>query len=150
MRRKRPTKQAKRYYSPAERKGKSFKPPKPYRSWLEADVAQDLDEQGVPFEYETEKVIWHEPAKTRSYTPDIKLPNDIIVEVKGRWTAHDRRKMGFVLEQNPDKDIRMLFAVNNKLSRESKTRYSDWCERRGIKYAVGTKVPIEWIKEKRK
>ena len=139
---------AKIYLTPSQRKGKGLKPPEPYRSWLEADVAQDLKKKGVKFEYEATHLPYVEPATVRKYTPDLILNNgDLIVEIKGRWTAHDRRKMGFVIEQNPDKDIRMLFAIDNKISKNSKTRYSDWCRKRGIKYAIGTAVPEEWLNE---
>jgi hypothetical protein len=87
-----------------------------------------------------------EPAKTRRYIPDLVINKGALyIEVKGRWTAHDRRKMGYVIEQNPHLDIRMLFAANNTISKNSRTRYSDWCDKRGIKYAIGTEVPKEWI-----
>jgi hypothetical protein len=121
-------------------------PPEPYRSWLEADVAHDLEKKGVEFEYETLKIPFVEPAKVRTYIPDIKIKS-LIVEVKGRWTAVDRRKMGYVIEQNPDKDIRMLFHKDNTISRNSRTRYSTWCKKRNIKYAIGDAVPDEWLEE---
>ncbi len=147
MPRKRPTRAAKMYLSRAERKGKHLLPPKPYRSWLEADVANDLEEREIGFKYENLRVLYAVPTKVRTYTPDLELENKIIVEIKGRWTAHDRRKMGYVIEQNPDLDIRMLFAVNNKIARNSRTRYADWCEKRSIKYAIGKAVPEEWTDE---
>lgn len=141
-------KQAKRYYPPEERKGLGLKPPKPYRSWLEADVAEDLNQREIEFAYETMTIPFVEPAKVRKYKPDLVFGDeDMIVEVKGRWTANDRRKMGEVIEQNPDLDIRMLFHKDNTISRNSRTRYSDWCKKRGIMYAVGGKVPQEWIDE---
>jgi hypothetical protein len=145
MPKRRSKKTAKSYLPPDKRKG--LNPPEPFRSWLEADVAHDLSEQGVDFEYESETIIYVVPAQTHRYTPDIKLPNGIIVEVKGRWTAIDRKKMGLVLEQNPDKDIRILFAIDNKISKNSRTRYSTWCKRRGIKYAIGRAIPKEWLEE---
>lgn len=147
MRRKHLRQQAKRYLPPERRKGRGIIPPKPYRSWLEADVAQDLKKRKIPFEYEARKIIFVEPATTRSYTPDLELPNGVIVEIKGRWTAHDRRKMGHVIEQNPELDIRMLFDKDNTISKNSKTRYSDWCRKRGIPFAIGNKVPEEWTDE---
>ena len=148
MPRTRSRKQASRYLSPSARKGKGLLPPDPYRSWLEADVAQDLKKQKVKFEYETERLAFVVPAKTRTYKPDLILFNgDLIVEVKGRWTAHDREKMAYVIEQHPDRDIRILFHKDNTISKNSKTRYSSWCKRRGIKYAIGDKVPDEWLEE---
>lgn len=139
--------QAKRYYSPERRKGKGWLPPKPFRSWLEADIAHDLKKRKVEYEYEEDTLIYVIPAIPHRYKPDFRLPNGIIVEAKGRWKSEDRKKMGYVIEQNPHEDIRMLFASDNKISKNSRTRYSDWCEKRGIKYAIGKQVPEEWINE---
>jgi hypothetical protein len=144
---KRHKKPTKRYLSPKTRRGKGYAPPEPYRSWLEADVAQDLKRKKVDFEYETFTIPYVVPTTIRTYKPDIRLPNGIIVEIKGRWTAHDRSKMGYVIEQNPELDIRMLFAADNKISKNSRTRYSTWCSKRGIVYAVGTAIPEEWLNE---
>ena len=122
------------------------------RSGFEQRVAKYLDSKKVKYEYEQTVVPYTVPETVRKYTPDFKLPNGIFLEIKGRWTAEDRKKMSLVIEQNPDLDIRMLFMVDNPITKNSKTRYSDWCEKRGIKYAVskdGT-VPEEWLKEKKR
>ena len=155
MRTRLPRIQAKRYYSPVarkkykEQKSKILLPPAPYKSWLEADVAQDLKKNKIPFEYEATRLNYVVPAQVHSYTPDFEMKkNQIIIETKGRWDSGDRKKMGLVIEQHPELDIRMLFALDNKISPRSKTRYSDWCKRRGIKYAIGTSVPTEWREEK--
>lgn len=57
--------------------------------------------------------------------------------------------MALVIEQNPDKDIRFLFMRDNKIQKTSKMRYSDWCEKRGIKCYVSEDghVPEEWLNE---
>jgi hypothetical protein len=81
----------------------------------------------------------------RRYTPDFFLENGVIIETKGKWTAKDRYKMLDVFESHPKANIRMLFMSNNKISKASKTRYSDWCEAKGIRYAVET-IPEEWLK----
>lgn len=129
-----------------ERKGRRLQPPEPYRSWLEADVANGLTERKIDFEYETKKITYVEPLKVRTYTPDLILfDEELIIEVKGRWTAIDRRKMGEVLEQNPELNIKMLFHKDNTISRNSRTRYSDWCRKRQIDYHIGIDVPQEWI-----
>lgn len=145
MRKQSSMKPAKNYLAPEQRKGKRLAPPEPYRSWLEADVARDLERRGVGFAYESLTIIYTEPAKVRKYTPDFPLDNKVIVEVKGRWTAQDRRKMGEVIEQNPDLDIRLLFAKDNPISKKSRTRYSDWCTKRNIQFAIGTTVPEAWV-----
>jgi len=142
--------QASKYLCPARRKGKRLGPPEPYRSWLEADVAHALKKAKVKFEYETEKLAFVEPAQVRTYTPDLILGHgQMYVEIKGRFTALDRKKMSLVIEQNPQLDIRMLLAKDNTISKNSRTRYSTWCSKRGIKYAIGTEVPQEWLDELR-
>lgn len=57
--------------------------------------------------------------------------------------------MALVFEQHPDRDIRMLFMRDNYISKQSKTKYSTWCDKRNIKYHVslmGT-VPEEWLND---
>ena len=127
-------------------------PPEPYRSWFEVEIALDALERDIDFKYEEHHIIWIEPAKTKKYRPDYFLYKKngdlIIVEAKGRWTAADRNKMCYVTEQNPDLDIRMLFERDNTLSRSPNSkRYSEWCEKKGIKYAIGRKIPEEWLNE---
>jgi hypothetical protein len=139
-------KQALYYLTPEKRKGKNLNAPAPYRSWLEADTAYQLKKQKIKFEYETQKIVYVVPAQTHVYTPDFVLPNGIIVETKGIWSADDRKKMGLIKEQHPDIDVRMVFGLDNKISKNSKTRYSTWCEKRGIKYAIGS-IPEEWLHE---
>lgn len=117
------------------------------RSGFEARTAKYLDSIGVDYTYEEDKIPYVVPESTHKYTPDFKLDNGIYVETKGRFTAQDRKKMSLVIEQNPDKDIRLLFMVNNPLNKGSKTKYTDWCEKRGIICAVSAKgeVPKEWL-----
>lgn len=57
----------------------------------------------------------------------------MLLESKGRFLSADRVKMQAVQEQNPDKLIVMLFArPTTKISKKSKTRYKDWCDKKGI------------------
>lgn len=108
-----------------------------------------LSELGVEYKYESRRVRYLVPESKHYYTPDIELPNGILVEVKGKFDPDARQKMALVLEQNPDLDIRMLFMVDNKISKQSKTRYSDWCAKRGIKFAVSKSghIPEAWLME---
>jgi hypothetical protein len=110
-----------------------------------------LDELGVEYEYETEKIKYTIPAKAHSYTPDFifNTPSGrIYCEVKGRFDPATRQKMAHVIEQNPDKDIRLLFMRNNPINKGSSTTYGDWCDKRGIKWHVSAagEVPEEWLK----
>jgi hypothetical protein len=117
-----------------------------YRSGLEEDVAKELTKKGVDFEYETRKIKWTDH-KVRTYTPDIILPNSIIVELKGRFVAADRRKHLEIKKQYPEYDIRFVFQnPNARLNKVSKTTYRQWCKRHGFECAYLT-IPQEWIDE---
>ncbi len=120
-----------------------------YRSGYEKSVCGELDNLNIDFEYETRN-LYYEVSEQRKYTPDVILPNGIILELKGRFSASDRKKMLLVIKQHPDLDIRMVFQRHtNKLFKGSKTTYSQWCEKHNIKWA-DKQVPIEWIKENKK
>lgn len=117
-----------------------------YRSGLEEDVAKSLEDRGVEFEYETQKIKWVDH-KVRTYTPDYILPNKIIVETKGRFVASDRRKHIEIKKQYPEYDIRFVFQYPNaKLNKGSKTTYAQWCQRHGFEYHFKD-IPQEWIDE---
>ena len=120
-----------------------------FRSNYEREVCNLLDDDNVKFEYETMN-LYYEVAEQRKYTPDVILPNGIILELKGRFTTADRKKMLLVMKQHPDLDIRMVFQRHtNKLFKGSLTTYSEWCNKKGIKWASKT-VPKDWIKESKK
>jgi predicted nuclease of restriction endonuclease-like RecB superfamily len=118
-----------------------------FRSDYELSVAKYLSEQGVKFEYESQKLSYQ--PKTKTYTPDFYLPEqDIYVEAKGFFSPADRQKMLLVIKQNMFCDIRMLFLrASNKLNRSSKTTYGSWCDKHGILWADGT-IPPEWLEKK--
>lgn len=117
------------------------------RSGLEDTICKELTELGVDYKYEEVKLKYTQPSKVRTYTPDIELPNGIIVEIKGRWVAADRQKIAMVKEQHPDLDLRMVFSNSKaKISKASKTTYAMYCDKIGIPYA-DKHIPIEWINE---
>ena len=116
-----------------------------YRSGLEDDIAKDLKDRGVNFEYEKLKVQW-QLLENKTYTPDFILPNGIIIESKGRFVPEDRKKHLKVREQNPKLDIRFVFSNSrNKIRKGSKTTYAMWCEKNNFLYA-DKRIPDEWIK----
>lgn len=131
-----------------------------YRSGLERRLAQQLDECGIPFEYETIKLEFNLKKRgvcsdcgsksvklTRTYNPDFIFGDGaVIVEAKGRFTSPDRTKMKAIKEEHPDRDIRMLFQRDNWVTSKKKQKYSDWCKKYGIPYAF-KEFPKEWIRE---
>ena len=114
------------------------------RSGLEDTICQELTELGVDYKYEELKIKYTQPSKVRTYTPDIVLPNGIIVETKGRFVMADRKKHLLIQKQHPDKDIRFVFTnSNNKISKGSKTSYADWCRKNNFKFSCcyGLELP---------
>ena len=116
-----------------------------FRSGLEKRVYEE-SLKGARARYETLDIPY---VKQHRYRPDFILPNGGILEVKGRFTAQDRSKHLAVQKLHPNLDIRFVFGADNTLSKNSKTRYSEWCIKKGFKYCFIV-VPPEWLKEKRK
>mgnify|MGYP005992376689 FL=1 len=117
-----------------------------YRSGLEESMAINLEERGVSFTYEEEKIKWLD-SKERTYTPDFVLSNGIIIETKGRFVSSDRRKHKEIKKQYPGKDIRFVFSNSRaKLYKGAKSTYGDWCDKNGFLYSDKT-IPEEWLTE---
>ena len=115
-----------------------------YRSGLEDDIAKDLKDRGVNFESEKLKVQW-QLLENKTYTPDFKLPNGIIIESKGRFVQADRKKHLIIQDQHPFLDIRFVFSNSrSKLYKGAKSTYGDWCNKHGFLYA-DKRIPDEWL-----
>lgn len=115
-----------------------------YRSGLEENIASQLQECGVDVEYEILK-IKYVVNEVKTYTPDWRLPNGLIVESKGRFTVSDRKKHLLIKQQHPQYDVRFVFSNSKaKINKGSKTSYADWCERHGFLYADKL-IPDEWL-----
>jgi hypothetical protein len=142
-----PRKSKKQTRSKAKAKG--------FRSGFEVEVAGMLDALGVDYTYETEVFPWTEDlpngycpdcgckaVANRTYTPDFFLDNGTIIEAKGIFTVKDR-KIALAMKEmgTPTK---LLFMWDNKLSRKSKTRYSDWCQKNDVDFSI-RKIKEEWL-----
>ena len=121
-----------------------------FRSGLEESFAAQLEAAGILYEYEAFKVLFVEPAKKRSYSPDFRLPSGIIIETKGRFLTADRQKHLMVKAQHPDLDIRFVFSNSKtKIAKRSPTTYADWCRKNDFHFADKT-APDAWLKEPKK
>lgn len=58
--------------------------------------------------------------------------------------ASERKKLLDVKSANPDLDLRLVFMRDNKITKRSKKRYSDWAEENGFPWAIG-EPPDEWF-----
>jgi len=120
-----------------------------YRSGSEQKFGDWLTERGITFEYETIRVEW-EDLTYRTYKPDFILPNNIIIEYKGRLTSADRRKHVKIKQQHPQLEIRFVFDNSRKMIyKGSKTTYAQWCVKHGFRYADKV-LPEDWVKEKKR
>jgi len=116
-----------------------------FRSVLEYEVAKQLEDAGVTYEYEQTKIKYQK--KPSTYLFDFELPNGIIVETKGYFKPADRSKHLLIKQQHPELDIRFVFSNSqNPLNKKSSTTYADWCKRHGFKYA-DKYIPKDWIDE---
>ena len=114
-----------------------------FRSKLEENIADLLEQLGVSYLYESEKLSY---TISHNYTPDFVLPNYKYLEAKGYWAAEDRRKILAVKRDNPDVDLRMIFqSPYNTISKKSKTTYAQWCDKHDIPWTSYKDIPIEWL-----
>jgi hypothetical protein len=118
-----------------------------FRSGLEDSIAEQLKALRVESAYEAVTLAYEPLLKVRTYKPDWVLPNGIVIETKGRFVTADRQKHKAIKEQHPDIDLRFIFSnCKQRISKQSKTTYADWCEKYGFKFADKT-LPPAWVKE---
>ena len=114
-----------------------------FRSKLEKNIADLLEQLGVSYLYESEKLSY---TISHNYTPDFVLPNYKYLEAKGYWAPEDRRKILAVKRDNPDVDLRMIFqSPYNTISKKSKTTYAQWCDKHDRPWTSYKDIPIEWL-----
>lgn len=118
-----------------------------YRSGLENDIMEDIENNGLEPNYEATKLEYIQPETKHTYTPDFHVSPHIVIETKGRWVVDDRMKMLLVIKQHPEIDFRMVFYnANQKIKKGSKTSYAMWCDKHGIKWA-NKFIPDEWYQD---
>ena len=122
---------------------KNQKKKQTFRSKFEESIANDLDNQKVKYEYESEKLQY---TVERNYLPDFKLPSGIFIEAKGWFKSADQRKHKLLKAQSPDIEVRFVFQNARGRVQGSKLTCIEWCEKNGFLYAEGT-VPKEWLHE---
>jgi hypothetical protein len=112
------------------------------RSGFEDKVVADLRSRGLLFSYEAVKLKYVLPEAT--YTPDIVLPNGIIVELKGYFRSESRRILLAVRKSHPKLDIRLVFQKLDSKVQGSKTMTCEaWATKYSFKYAETT-IPDAW------
>tara|TARA_B100000575_G_scaffold31452_1_gene21165 strand:- start:4859 stop:5224 length:366 start_codon:yes stop_codon:yes gene_type:complete len=120
---------------------KNKKKKQTFRSKFEESIANDLDNQKVEYEYESEKLQY---TVERNYLPDFKLPSGIFIEAKGWFKSADQRKHRIIKKQHPNIDIRFVFQNPNVRVQGSRMTCAEWCEKYGFKFASKL-IPKEWL-----
>ena len=117
-----------------------------FRSKFEEKFSKNLIANGIPVRYEEEVVKYTIPAIVHKYHPDWCIGN-YWVETKGIWSASDRQKILYVMEQHPEKKIIMVFyRWSDTIGRTSKTTYKMFCEKHGIE-CYNQEIPASRLAE---
>jgi hypothetical protein len=85
--------------------------------------------------------------KRARYTPDFRIGGKLLVETKGKFDASTRQRMDDFVRSRPDVQVHFLFGSDNWTTRKHLQRYTEWCGERGIRAAVGDRIPEGWINE---
>lgn len=112
-------------------------------------MSRQIEDAGLSVQYETDQITYTWPERQATYTPDFKLPKQggfFFIETKGRWDVDDRQKHLLIKDQYPDLDIRLCFLSDGRLYKGSPTRYSEYCERHGLRYCL-KRIPEDWLRE---
>lgn len=121
------------------------------RSKLEADFATLLNNFETDYWYEISKLDYTIPESYHKYTVDFTTKNGIYWELKGWLENHvERTKYVLIKKQNPDLDIRFVFANPQKLCGGTKMTHAKWAEKFGFPYCSIKDVETikAWSKEK--
>lgn len=125
-----------------------------FRSGLEMRIAKTMDDNGISYEYEPrDKIIeYYVPVKNalckdcgstnivrkREYLIDF-IVGDKWLEVKGRFTAQDRKKMIAVRECASDKNfVIVLQAPNAKVTKRMTA--AEWCDKNNFEWVKSTQL----------
>ena len=118
-----------------------------YRTLLDARIAEELTARRVGFEYRQHQLEWQtrDGKERHVMLLDFTLDNGThLVCCKPRSKAERDRLMTanaiFFKER-----LRFIVESDDKISKQSKYRYSDWAARSGLHMAVGTELPPEWL-----
>lgn len=85
--------------------------------------------------YEPERL---EYVLKHTYRYDFLMPNGIAIESKGFFRPGDQRTILAIRAQGYD--LRMLLMYD-------RLPMVQWCEKHGVPYSIGTKIPKEWYDE---
>ena len=126
-----------------------------FRSGGELSLAESLESEGIPWDYEPEKFSYQ---LQHDYLPDFRIKTrggrTIHIEFKG-WTpgwesGSDRTKLLAVRDAYPLLDLRIVWSTaafaRRPIRRGGKTTNEQWAEKHGFKSSAA-RVPLGWLDE---
>ena len=136
---------------PNRRAALSFAKKAGMRSMGEVKLALNLQERGVKWAYEDERLNY---VLEKTYTPDFSIwttthaNSKVLIEYKGVLKPETRTKMKHIRLQHPERRIAIVFENStNKLSaKPNSVRYWQWAERNGYPWSHKV-VKDEWFRE---
>lgn len=111
-----------------------------YRSKFEERIADNIGDKA---DYEPTSISY---TIDYIYKPDWVTPSGRIIEGKGVLDAQERRKYLAIQRAHPDLVISFVFQRDNRLSKTSRTTYSQWAAKHGFEWTIGPAIPPEWLK----
>lgn len=117
-----------------------------YKSRLEERFAQMMQEKGLPFQYEPDRLPY---VRSSVYVPDWKIRKDVYIETKGYLSPSNRANMLSFKEQHPGVRIYFIFGnANNRLNSRSSTTYGEWATKHGFRWRdIKKGIPLDWWQE---
>jgi hypothetical protein len=129
-------------------------------SLFEVKVIEDLIRRKVSYVHHPDPIPYHRPVlggfclvcdsnevrKGALYQPDLFLvESGRYVELKGgTMTQESRGRLVHLMQSG--QELSFLFARDNRLSRGSRTKYSQWAARHKAPWAIGDSIPEEWCR----
>jgi hypothetical protein len=117
-----------------------------FRSKLEAAVWGKIEAVQSGAQFESLKLPY---TLSHTYTPDIILPNGVILEVKGKFVVKgvdSRPKMLAVKAAFPQLDVRFIFQnPHTSVTPRAKMTNAEWADKHGFPWAHYLDIPKEWL-----
>jgi len=126
-------------------------------SRFERDMVQTLIDRGIPYEFHPDQREYSSAVRGgfcpscgsnsvrqgRLYRTDVILTDTgVMVEIKGKFTPHNRNLMTEFL-RTYNGPVAFCFMADNKLSKASRTRYTGWATKLRCPSAV-KEIPDWW------
>ena len=117
-----------------------------FRSKLEAAVWGKIEAVQPQASFESIKLPY---TLSHTYTPDIILPNGVVIEIKGKFVVKgvdSRPKMLAIKAAFPQLDVRFIFQTPHApVAPRAKMTNAEWAEKHGFPWCHYLAIPKDWL-----